>query len=71
MLVSSMLFHVRDCVKTFKIIFSQVNSVIQAYQCMVGLFPNHVKKEEYRILGYICKHLFGSSIDCDLEIAFR
>ena len=47
-LVSSMLFQVRDCVKTFKIIFSQIKSVFQVYQCMAGLFPNHVKEEEYR-----------------------
>ena len=47
-LVSSMLFQVRDCVKTFKILFSQIKSVFQVYQCMAGLFPNHVKKEEYR-----------------------
>ena len=46
--VSSMLFQVRDCVKTFKIIFSQIKSVFQVYQCMAGLFPNHVKEEEYR-----------------------
>ena len=50
-LVSSMLSQVRDCVKTFKILFSQVKSVIQVYQCMAGLFPNHAKEEEYRILG--------------------
>ena len=48
-LVSSMfIFQVRDCVKTFKILFSQIKSVFQVYQCMAGLFPNHVIKEEYR-----------------------
>ena len=43
-LVSSMLFQVIDCVKTFKILFSQIKSVFQVYQCMAGLFPNHVKE---------------------------
>ena len=38
---------------------------------MTGLFPNHVKEDEYRNSKIILKHLFGSSIDCDLEIAFR
>ena len=42
-LVSSMLFQVRDSVKTFKIVFSQIKSVFQVYQRMAGLFPNHVK----------------------------
>ena len=44
----SMLFQVRDCVKTFKIIFSQIKSVFHVYQCMAGLFLNHVKEEEHR-----------------------
>ena len=43
-LVSSMLFQISDCVKTFKIMFSQIKSVFQVYQCMAGLFP---KEEEY------------------------
>ena len=43
---------------------------------MAGLFPNHVKEEdfhlEYKNSGIIfCKHLFDSSMDWDLEIAFR
>ena len=46
-LVSSMLFQVRDCVKTLKTNFSQIKSIFQVYQCMTGLFPNHVKEEEY------------------------
>ena len=47
-LVSSMLFQVRDCVKTFKILFSRIKSVFKVYQCMAGLFSNHVKVEEHR-----------------------
>ena len=34
--------------KTFKILFSQIKRIFQAYQCMADLFPNHVKEEEYR-----------------------
>ena len=65
-LVSSMLLPVRNCLKTFKILVSRIKSVFQVYKCMAGLFPNYVKKEDY-----FCKHFFGSSIDFDLEIAFR
>ena len=64
-LVSSMLLQVRDCVKTL-ILFCQIKSVFQVYQCMADLFPSDVKEAEY-----FCRHFFSSSIDFDLEIAFR
>ena len=44
-LVSGKLFQARDCLKTFKILFSQITSVFQVYQCMAGLFPHHVKED--------------------------
>ena len=52
-LVSSMLFQVRDCVNTL-IIFSQIKSVFQVYQCMAGLFPSHVEEE-----NYFCRHVLA------------
>ena len=50
-LVSSMLFQVRDCVKTFKIIFSQIKCVFQVYQCMAGLFQTMLKRRSIEIPG--------------------
>ena len=38
------------------------------FQTMLKMRSIYVRIE---ILGLFCKHLFGSSIDCDLEIAFR
>ena len=45
-LVSSMLFQITDCVKTFKILFSRIKSV---FRFMAGLFPNHVKEEDFHL----------------------
>ena len=62
MLVSSMLFpvlfQVRDCVKTLKILFCQIKSVCQVYQCMAGLFANHIKEEEYRNSSIIFVNIY-------------
>ena len=74
-LVSSMLFQISDCVKTFKIIFSQFKSVFRFINVSQTCFQTMLKRRIFtwsiEILGLFCKHLFGSSIDCDLEIAFR
>ena len=68
-LVSSMLFQISDCVKTFKILFSQIKSVWQA--CFQTMLKRRIFTWSIEILGLFFKHLFSSSIDCDLKIAFR
>ena len=74
-LVSSMLFQISDCVKTFKILFSQFKSVFRFINVWQTCFQTMLKRRIFtwstEILGLFYKHVFGSSLDCDLEIAFR
>ena len=76
-IVSSMLFQISDCVKTFKILFTQIKSVFRFINAWQTCFQTMLKRTIFtwstEILGLFCKHLFGSSIDLDsdLEIAFR
>ena len=72
---AKLLLQISDCVKTFKILFSQFKSVFRCINVWQACFQTMLKRRIFtwstEILGLFCRHLFGSSIDCDLEIAFR